>query len=119
MTGNEIWSYRPSTGHVPGTDLIGFQVEAADGHIGKIDKQSEEVRGAYLVVDTGPWTFGKFVLLPARTVVRVDHDEQKVHVDRSKDEIKDGPELRSGPEVAAAYRDRFNLSYGPFYGPFV
>jgi hypothetical protein len=47
--------------------IAGFHVEAVDGHIGSIDEASYEVGGAYLVVDTGPWIFGRKVLLPAGT----------------------------------------------------
>lgn len=46
-----------------------------------------------LVVDTGPWIFGRKVMLPAGTIERVDWDDQAVYVDRTKDEIKDSPEL--------------------------
>jgi len=42
-------------------------------------------------VDTGPWIFGRKVLLPAGTVSQVDHAERKVYVDRAKDQIKDSP----------------------------
>jgi hypothetical protein len=46
-------------------DLTGFDVEAADGSIGKVDEATQEVGESYLVVDTGVWIFGKKVLLPA------------------------------------------------------
>ncbi|AUG81677.1 hypothetical protein CFP65_7072 [Kitasatospora sp. MMS16-BH015] len=118
MSETEIWGFRPTSGHLAGSDLVGFQVEATDGHIGKIDRHSDEAAASYLVVDTGPWIFGHLVLLPAGTVVRIDHQEQRVYVDRTKAEIKDGPrflpeELVTEPDI----RDRYSLYYGPFYGP--
>ncbi|MFJ8044012.1 PRC-barrel domain-containing protein [Kitasatospora sp. NPDC096147] len=117
MSSVDIWAFRTGTGHVSGTDLIGFKVEATDGHIGKIDRLSEEVDDSYLVVDTGPWIFGKHVLLPAGTVARVDLEEEVVHVDRTKDEIKHGPEYvaeKHGEDPD--YRERYAGYYGPFYG---
>jgi hypothetical protein len=48
--------------------LNGFEVEAMDGGIGKIDESSDEAGAGYIVVDTGPWIFGKEVLLPAGVI---------------------------------------------------
>ncbi|MGW6913927.1 PRC-barrel domain-containing protein [Kitasatospora sp. NPDC054939] len=111
-----IWEFRNASGHTAGTDLVGFHVEAEDGHIGKVDELSEKVGAQYLVVDTGPWIFGKRVLLPAGTVVRIEPGEQKVFVDRTKEEIKNGPELTVGPsEQELDARSRYELYYGPFY----
>ncbi|MER5732209.1 PRC-barrel domain-containing protein [Streptomyces sp. NPDC002138] len=92
MTEN-VWGYRETSGHLAGTDLTGYKVEATDGSIGKVDKHSEEVGSAYIVVDTGPWIFGKEVLLPAGTVGRIDAEERKIFVDRTKEQIKNAPEF--------------------------
>ncbi|WP_406368579.1 PRC-barrel domain-containing protein [Streptomyces sp. NBC_00647] len=90
---DNIWGYQPTTGHIAGTDLTGYKVEATDGSIGKVDKHSDDVNSAYLVVDTGVWIFGKHVLLPAGTVQRVDQEERKIYVALTKDQIKDSPEF--------------------------
>ena len=118
MSGIDIWEFRSTAGHVFGTDLVGLQVEATDGHIGKVDKLSEEVGSQYLVVDTGPWIFGKHVLLPAGTVVRVNPDDKKVYVDRTKDEIKNSPEYDPGKHETAdsISQDAYASYYGPYYG---
>ncbi|MET9625740.1 MULTISPECIES: PRC-barrel domain-containing protein [unclassified Streptomyces] len=119
MTENS-WSYGTTTGHLTGTNLIGWKVEAVDGHIGKVDKHSDEVNDAYLVVDTGVWIFGKEVLLPASTVTRVDLDEQTVHIGLSKEQIKDSPEFHSDKHLAdQQYREEIAQYYrtgGPFPG---
>ncbi|MFI9063894.1 PRC-barrel domain-containing protein [Streptomyces sp. NPDC053429] len=88
-----VWGYRETSGRLAGADLTGYKVEATDGSIGKVDKHSDEVGSAYIVVDTGPWIFGKEVLLPAGTVERVDADGQKIYVDRTKEQIKNAPEF--------------------------
>ncbi|MEW2588233.1 PRC-barrel domain-containing protein [Streptomyces virginiae] len=88
-----VWSYKSTSGHLAGTDLTGYKVEATDGGIGKVDKHSDEVGDAYLVVDTGVWIFGKEVLLPASTVVSIDPEERTVYVDRTRGQIKDAPEF--------------------------
>ena len=108
------WSYRDDAG-VSGTDLIGYKVEAADGGMGRIDGTSNEVNSSYLVVDTGPWIFGKKVMLPAGTVNHVDHDDHKVYVDRTKDQIKAAPEFDEVSHTDPAYRDKLGDYYRGTY----
>ena len=108
------WRYRDESA-INGQDLVGYKVEAADGSIGKIDAAGHEVDAGYLVIDTGPWIFGKKVMLPAGVVNRVDHDEQKVHVDRTKEQIKAAPEYDEVSHTDPAYRDKLGGYYGGTY----
>ncbi|GGZ72805.1 PRC-barrel domain-containing protein [Streptomyces subrutilus] len=120
MTEN-VWTYPSTSGHLAGTDLTGYKVEATDGGIGKVDKHSEEVDDAYLVVDTGVWIFGKEVLLPAGTVTRIDPAEKTIHVNRTKEQIKDAPEFHRDKHLGdTQYREEIAVHYstgGPFGGP--
>jgi hypothetical protein len=88
-------------------DLAGYAVQAVDGEIGKVERAGD----TDLVVDTGPWIFGRTVLLPAGVVERVDHRSRTVHVDRTKEQIKDAPEYADTPD----YRDRLSRYYGDTY----
>ncbi|RKN49395.1 PRC-barrel domain-containing protein [Micromonospora endolithica] len=108
------WRYRDTAG-VADADLVGYKVEASDGGVGKVDGASHDVNSSYLVVDTGPWVFGKKVMLPAGTVNHVDHDEQKVYVDRSRDEIKAAPEYDETADTDPTYRDRLGGYYSETY----
>ncbi|RSS72837.1 PRC-barrel domain-containing protein [Streptomyces sp. WAC06614] len=91
-----MWAYARSSGHAAGTDLTGFKVEATDGHIGRIDRHSADAGRSYIVVDTGPWIFGRHVVVPAGLVKAVDVAEETVHVAATKDEIKASPDFESG-----------------------
>ncbi|MFF3420998.1 PRC-barrel domain-containing protein [Streptomyces sp. NPDC002698] len=109
---DSIWGYQPTTGHTAGTDLIGYKVEATDGSIGKVDKHSDDVNSAYLIVDTGVWIFGKHVLLPAGTVKSVDQAERKIYVALTKDQIKDSPEFDKDKHVGdAGYHGQIGAHY--------
>ena len=56
------WEYRTESGFKGAeTDLIGFAVAALDGDIGHVDEATYETGSSYLVVDTGPWIFGRKV----------------------------------------------------------
>ena len=105
----EIWTYRDhdwTTG-----SLVGYSVEALDGGIGKIDEASYDVGAGYLVVDTGPWIFGKKVMLPAGVVVRVNHDDETVFVNRTKEQIKNAPELDEDHYRDDSYRSGLGSYY--------
>ncbi|MFJ3581989.1 PRC-barrel domain-containing protein [Streptomyces sp. NPDC090127] len=119
MTEN-LWSYDPASGHLAGTDLTGWAVEATDGHIGKVDKHSDEAGDAYLVVDTGAWIFGKEVLIPASAVTVIDLDVQSIHLSLTKEQVKDAPEFQSDKHLAdQQYREEIASHYragGPFSG---
>ncbi|MFJ8043740.1 PRC-barrel domain containing protein [Kitasatospora sp. NPDC096147] len=75
-------------GYVAGTDLTGYRVEVDDGYIGKISQHTVDVDSAHVVVDTGPWIFGRQVLLPVTTITRVDAEEETVWVSRTKEQVK-------------------------------
>ena len=112
----DAWNYRESTGvSASQEDLTGFKVHAVDGDIGKIDAASRDVGAGYVVVDTGPWIFGRKVMLPAGMVERVDWDDMSVYVDRTKDQIKDSPELGDDDLTDPSYRDRVGTYYGDTY----
>jgi hypothetical protein len=110
------WNYRPDAGWAPGFDLVGYHVEATDGGIGKIDLASQATDESYLVVDTGPWIFGKKVMLPAGTVTHIDHTDRKVYVDRTKDQVKSSPGFDADMYTEPVYRDKVGGYYHGTYG---
>ena len=110
MAATDLWTYRDTT--VGTTDLTGYKVEAIDGSIGTIDEASTEVGASYIVVDTGPWIFGKKVLLPAGVIDRIDTAEEIVYVNRAKDEIKNAPELDETRFRDEQYREELSGYYG-------
>lgn len=112
----DIWTYRsdPDFGVDVGrgVDLSGFAVEALDGSIGKIDEATYDIGASYIVVDTGPWIFGKKVMLPAGVIDRVDLEDETVWVSRTKDEIKAAPEYDEGMDADEGYRRELGTYYG-------
>jgi hypothetical protein len=116
IVATEIWLFRartPADSYLGwGEDLSGFGVEALDGSIGKVDGTAYDIDGGYIVVDTGPWIFGRKVMLPAGVIDRLDPDEKRVYVHRTKDEIKSAPEFDDSLERDESYRDEVGSYYG-------
>jgi hypothetical protein len=110
MSTVDIWTYREQA--LGARNLTGYSVEALDGGIGKIDESSNDVGASFVVVDTGPWIFGKKVMLPAGVIGRVDDAEENVYVNRTKDQIKNSPEFDPDRYRDAAYRDQLGTYYG-------
>jgi hypothetical protein len=114
MSTVDIWTYRNQT--FSQRNLSGMSVEAIDGSIGKVDEATSDVGASYIVVDTGPWIFGKKVLLPAGVLRDVDFDTETVFVNRTKDEIKNAPEYDEEQYRDASYGETYRRSLGNYYG---
>jgi hypothetical protein len=114
-TNLSIWIYREEVLDV--SDIAGYSIEATDGEIGKVDKHVVDPAGSYLLVATGPWIFGKTVMLPAGVISRIDDEKRVVYVDRTKEEIKNAPEYREDLHDDAGYRGQLGNYYDPLAQP--
>jgi len=110
----DVFTYREGI-IAPGVsprNVVGYGVEAQDGSIGKVDDATYEAGFSRLVVDTGPWIFGKKVMLPAAVIRDVDHNAEKVFVDRTKEQIKNAPEFDDSLLEDEDYWGRLGSYYG-------
>jgi len=111
----DVWTYREKShlgADITKANIIGYDIEALDGSIGKVDEATYDAGASYIVVDTGPWIFGKKVMLPAGIVRGIDDVAEKVLVNRTKDQIKEAPEYDSSLTLDTAYRSRLGSYYG-------
>ena len=109
----DLWTYREADS-LQEVDVTGFEVEATDGEVCTVVEAAYELGSSWLVVDTGPWIFGRKVLLPAGTVESVDTEARKLYVDRTRDEIKSAPE-----HDPSGYADQeYRLSLADYYARF-
>lgn len=105
-----VWDYRESTWTVD-RDLLGYDVEATDGRIGRIDQAANGALGAYVVVDTS--TIGSKRLVPAGAVASLDHGRHLVRVTLTKDQIRDAPDFD-----AEKWTDEARTQLGDYYTPY-
>ena len=108
----DLWTYNESLDQPKSLD--GFGVVALDGDVGKVDEATYEVGASYIVVDTGPWIFGRKVLIPAKAIARLDIPDEKVYLRLKQDQIKDSPEF-DGSADPAQRRDAIDAYYGPIF----
>ena len=106
------WTY-PDRTTWSDADITGFDVEATDGSIGKIDESSALAGSAYIVVDTGFWIFGKKRLVPAGVVDRIDRANEQVFVRMTKEQVKNAPDFEE------THRDRRGTEYDTYYEQYV
>ena len=95
----ELWTW-----NIPAKNLTGFDVEATDGGIGKVDEASDNPDTSCLVVDTGFWIFGKKRMLPAGVVDRIDTNDKKIYINRTKEQVKNAPDYDADDRDAPNYR---------------
>jgi len=102
-------------------NLSGFGVEATDGGIGAVDETTYQVGTNALVVDTGPWIFGRKVLIPAGLISRIDEMDRTIFLTCTKDQVENAPEFDESRLHDQTYLDQLGTHYtnrpaGPDYG---
>jgi len=100
----DIYAFRADVFVTPPPDVTGFDVEASDGHIGKVDEATMAPGATCLVVDTGFWIFGKKRMIPAGFIGDVDWEQKVVHLTCSKDDVKGAPDLDEARKEDDAHR---------------
>ena len=112
----DLYSYRTGVLPTSAADVTGFDVQATDGDIGKIDEATDETSASCLVVDTGFWIFGKKRLIPAGVVTSVDTNDRKVFVAMTKDQIKNAPDY--DPDRHRKDKQHYFDEVGGYYRPY-
>lgn len=97
------------------SSLIGFQLDAQDGEIGKIvdcffDGSAWVAR--YAVVRTGSFLKGEKVLIPADQLGQPDWDEKTVPVSLSVEQVKSSPTVDMEKPIGRMQEERLYEHYG-------
>jgi hypothetical protein len=96
-------------------EVTGYGIHAADGEIGKVgdfilDDELWAVR--YLVVDTHKLLPGRKVLVALDWVHRLSWSDRTVHVDLTREKVKQSPEYEPSSAVNREYEARLYDYYG-------
>ncbi len=100
-------------------EVIGYDIEAIDGSIGKIDdflfdEHTWEIR--YAVVDTARWLPGRRVLVSPKWIEGVSWSDHKAHFNVLRQQVKASPAYdRDGPPLSSDDETGLHSHYGrPF-----
>ena len=96
-------------------ELRGYHIQGTDDAIGHIDDfilddETWEVR--YLVVDTSNWWLGKKVLVSPLWAKEISWEENKVHLDLTREVIKNSPVWNPDAPVNREFETRLYDYYG-------
>lgn len=96
-------------------EIHGYKINAQDGEMGNVedfyfDDETAYIR--YLVVSTGPWLFGKKVLLSPVALDKPDWATQTLSVNVTKEQIKNAPDIDISKPVSRQLESRLYGYYG-------
>ncbi|MDY0813348.1 hypothetical protein [Kitasatospora purpeofusca] len=105
----DLREYRPGSHHAADLALVGYEVEATDGPLGRVEQDA----GDHLLVDSRPWVPGAPVLVPIAAVARVDHLELVVHLDCPRARVRIAPPPAAVELTAYGAAAADLTAYGP------
>ena len=104
----DIWTFPPTADSL--RFLIGYEVHALDGRVGKIDDHSLAPDSSFIVVDTGWWIFERKRLIASVLISSISGPEGKIYLSMTKHEVKDAPVYK--PIEHSSESARYNDYYG-------
>lgn len=89
--------------HLVGSALIGYELLAEDGLIGKVtdllfDDRSWRFR--WFIVETGSWLSRRQILIHPSAVLKADHDTKTISVKLNRQQVKDSPDVSTDKPVS-------------------
>ena len=100
-------------------EVRGYQIQGTDeaiGHVADLIVDDETWAVRYLVIDTSNWWFGKKVLVAPHWANRICWEERTVHLDMSRQAIKDSPEWDPTAAINREYETHLYDYFGrPVY----
>ena len=96
-------------------EIIGYTIMATDGEIGKCDDFLFEDQPwiiRYAVAKTGNWLFDRKVLLSLISLEKPDWNTMLLHVNLTKQQIKDSPPLDDDAPISRQYEKKSFLYFG-------
>ncbi len=103
-------------------ELLGYQVQAMDGELGKVDDfyfEDREWTIRYLVVDTGEWLANRKVLIYSFALEHPSWAQRKFPIHFSKDMVKKSPPIDLAKPVSRQQEVELFEYYKwmPYWGP--
>lgn len=95
-------------------ELLGYELMSKDGQMGKVHDfffSDIDWMVRYLVVDTGPWIFGRKVLISPQALLQPVWASETFPVDLTREEVKSSPDVDVAKPVSREYEDELFAHY--------
>jgi hypothetical protein len=95
--------------------VTGYHIHASDGEIGHVEDFLVDDAGwsiRYIKVDTRNWWPGERVLISPRSAREINWADKLIHLDVSRQKVKDSPSYDPSITVDGAYDEKFLTYYG-------
>lgn len=95
-------------------ELLGYQIMAKDGQIGKVEDlffSDESWIVRYLVADTGPWIFGRKVLVSMQALGHPVWASQTFPVELTREQVENSPNADLAKPVSRQYEEKLFEHY--------
>lgn len=102
-----------------------MKIVATDGDAGTVEDvyfDDEKWVIRHLQIDTGGWLTGRKVLVSPIAVTETDWDEERMHINLTREEIRNGPGIDSHKPVSRRHEEDVYRHFGyPYYwtGPYL
>ena len=100
-------------------ELLGYELMAKDGQMGNVHDfffSDEDWTVRYLVVDTGPWIFGRKLLIDPQALLQPVWKSETFPVNLTREEVKASPDLDLARPVSRLYEEKLRKHYNwPIY----
>lgn len=100
-------------------EVYKYSIDTSDGEKGALKElyfDDEHWAVRYLVVDTHKWLPGRKVLISPYAIEKLRHDEEKVMVSLSTEEVKESPSIDTDQTISRKHELSINRHYGwPYY----
>lgn len=97
-----------------------YHIMASDGDIGSVKDfiiEDEDWKVRYLVIDTRKWLPGKKVIISSDWIEELDYTKSMVHVDISREKIRNSPEYDPKAPIVQMYEARLHDYYRRPFNP--
>lgn len=95
-------------------ELLGYELMAKDGQMGKVEDfffNDEDWMIRYLVVDTGPWIFGRKVLISPDALLQPVWTSETFPVTLTREEVRTSPDIDVAKPVSREYEEKLHEHY--------
>ena len=100
-------------------ELLGYELMATDGQIGNVEDlllSDEDWMIRYLVLETGPWIFGRKVLISPEALLQPVWASQTFPVNLTREQVKSSPDVDLAKPVSRQYEEKLRAYHNwPVY----